>query len=245
MTTLKLYILEFWNEQVKTFLRSRNINHFRTLNEKKANFVERLIRTLKTRITRHMHHTKQYEWVKALPQITHSYNNTFHRSLQMTPQQAMKTDDVTLWNMQYNPKLPSLKKKISSKAPKVRSPYKYKEGDRVILTYIASKFDRAYAEKWTDEQFTVIGRTNKQGIPQYTIKDWNNDLVEGRFYEAELQKINVSENEEEKMYNIEKILKERKRNGKPECLVKWQGWHKKFNSWIPKSDVKDIYKHIN
>ena len=40
---------------------------------------------------------------------------------------------------------------------------------------------------------------------------------------------------------VDKIIKERKMKGKqPEVLVKWLGWPSKFNSWIPKNDVKDI-----
>ena len=132
---------EFANGTVKAFLQSKGIDHFTTLNEKKANYAERLIQTLKTKITKYMPKNGTYEWVNVLPPVTSSYNKTYHRSIQMTPTQAMNTDDVTLWNLQYNP-VAVKKRPISSKPPKDKSPYSFKEGDKVKLSFIKSKFDR-------------------------------------------------------------------------------------------------------
>ena len=53
------------------------------------------------------------------------------------------------------------------------------------------------------------------------------------FYAEELQKIQKSDN----IYKIEKILAEKKENGKVKVLVKWLGYDKKFNSWLPKSEL--------
>ena len=76
----------------------------------------------------------------------------------------------------------------------------------------------------------------KQGIPVYTLKDYNNDPILGYFYEGERQKAFVNE---DTVYKIENILKSRKRRGCKEVLVKWLGWPSKFNSWILDSQVKD------
>jgi hypothetical protein len=70
----------------------------------------------------------------------------------------------------------------------------------------------------------------KQGLAIYTIKDVTDDAVDGTFYESELSKVIVTD---ETTYRIERVLK-RKKN---EVLVKWWGWPKKFNSWIPRQDV--------
>ena len=42
------------------------------------------------------------------------------------------------------------------------------------------------------------------------------------------------------MYKIEKNLAEKKKNGKVKMLVKWLGHDKKFNSWIPKSELRKL-----
>ena len=53
------------------------------------------------------------------------------------------------------------------------------------------------------------------------------------FYAEELQKGHKSDD----IYKIEKILAEKKENGKVKVLVKWLGHDKKFNRWIPKSEL--------
>ena len=52
----------------------------------------------------------------------------------------------------------------------------------------------------------------------------------------EFQKVHKSDN----IYKIEKILAEKKENGKVKVLVKWLGYDKKFNSWIPKSKLRKL-----
>lgn len=44
----------------------------------------------------------------------------------------------------------------------------------------------------------------------------------------------------EREYIVEKILKTRMRNGKKECLIKWQSFSAKFNTWEPEENVRDI-----
>jgi len=63
--------------------------------------------------------------------------------------------------------------------------------------------------------------------PTYKIKDYNNDEIQGTFYEQELQKTN------QEVYRIEKII--RKRGDK--SLVKWFGYLTSFNSWVENKDL--------
>lgn len=63
--------------------------------------------------------------------------------------------------------------------------------------------------------------------------------IQGSFYVSELQKVSK---DEQTQWRIEKIVRKRKVHGKPEVLVRWLGWPKKFDSWIPENDVK---KHMN
>lgn len=41
------------------------------------------------------------------------------------------------------------------------------------------------------------------------------------------------------MWYIETILKRRKRNGKQEVLIKWDGFPDKFNQWLPSDTICD------
>ena len=42
------------------------------------------------------------------------------------------------------------------------------------------------------------------------------------------------------IYKIEKIFAEKKENGKVKVLVKWPGYDKKINSWVPKSELRKL-----
>ena len=98
-------------------------------------------------------------------------------------------------------------------------------------------FDKEYTEKWSGEIFTIINRKLNQNIPMYELKDYNNEVIQGFFYEAELQLAYI---DSDILYKIEEILKKRKKNGEVEILVKWKGWPAKFNSWIPEKEVENI-----
>ena len=56
------------------------------------------------------------------------------------------------------------------------------------------------------------------------------------FCSEELQKVHKSDD----IYKIEKILAEKKENGKVKVLVKWPGYDKKFNNWVPKSELRKL-----
>ena len=79
-------------------------------------------------------------------------------------------------------------------------------------------------------------RFRREGVPVYTILDWDGERVDGTFYEPELQPVNIDPTTE---YRVEKILKRRVRNKRKEVLVRWLHWPKKYDSWIPEADVKD------
>ena len=221
---------EFVNRDVKKFLRIQSVDHFTTTNETKANFAERAIKTIKKRLVRYMDYKQSFKWVDVLGDITESYNQTYHRSIKMTPTKARDTKPTILWHIQYDPKLKPVKKE--KKLPKYKTKFSFKIGDRVKLSHLRNLFDREYDQKWTTEVFTILDRSMQQGIPLYTIKDYNNDPIEGKFYAKELQKVTLDENT---LYKVENIVRRRKN----EVLVKWLGWPKKFNSWIPKSEVQD------
>ena len=63
----------------------------------------------------------------------------------------------------------------------------------------------------------------------YKIKDLNDEIIKGNFYEKELQKTKNTSG----VYIIEKII----RKNKNKYLVKWRNYSDVFNSWIDKDDV--------
>lgn len=71
------------------------------------------------------------------------------------------------------------------------------------------------------------------------MKDFNQEAIEGDFYENDLQKVDKNE---ESLWMIEKIIQKRKRKGVTELLVKFESWQEKFNQWIKESDIVDFSK---
>lgn len=81
-----------------------------------------------------------------------------------------------------------------------------------------------------------MSKRYKRGkIPVYKVKDWADDPIEGTFYESELQKVVKSE---DVTYRVKKILKRRGRGKTKEVFVKWEGWPRKFNSWILENSLE-------
>ena len=101
---------------------------------------------------------------------------------------------------------------------------------------VTGPIDREYSQKWTGELFKIDTRFRREGVPVYTILDWDGERVDGTFYEPELQPVTIDPTTE---YRVEKILKRCVRNKRKEVLVRWLHWPKKYDSWIPEADLKD------
>ena len=67
-----------------------------------------------------------------------------------------------------------------------RNPSVFNVGDKVCISNIRTAFQREYDTKWSAEIFKVKERFIRQGQPIYKIVDWDNQLVEGTFYQKEI-----------------------------------------------------------
>ena len=73
-------------------------------------------------------------------------------------------------------------------------------------------------------------------VPVYKRKDNAGEILDGTFYEPELQKIIKNDD----VYRVEKVLRKRKRRGVTEYFVKWKGYSDKFNSWVSERDISKL-----
>lgn len=69
------------------------------------------------------------------------------------------------------------------------------------------------------------------------MKDLEDDPIEGTFYESELQKVIKTG---DVLHGVEKVFKRRRRGNIKEAFVKWEGWPRKFYSWIPESSLENV-----
>jgi hypothetical protein len=208
---------------MQEFLKKHNIHHFSSFSDKKASIVERVNRTLKERMWKYFTAQNSYRWIDVLDKLVEGYNTSFHRTIKMKPIDVNKSNENQVWNNIYS------SEKINSKKPKL------KKGDLVrINKYKRKLLDKGYLPSWTEEIFRVT-EVHNTSPTTYSLVDWNNETIEGRFYEAELQKV-IDKGE----YRIEKVVKTRTSKGKKEALVKWFGWPEKFNQWLPFESVHEI-----
>jgi hypothetical protein len=229
---------EFTNRDVQKYLKERDVGYITAYNETKANYAERVIKTLKHKIFRYILKHQNYRYTDVLQDLVTSYNHTVHRSLGATPDSITPDGEGESRFKQYQlrQKEQNVKTKKVISSRNKPTPYKYKMGELVRISHVRGAFDREYSQKWTGELFKVIKRYRRQGVPIYKIEDWNGEAVDGTFYEAELQPVHVDENT---TYKIEKILKKRTLQKRKEVLVRWLHWPKKYDSWIPETEVRD------
>ena len=83
--------------------------------------------------------------------------------------------------------------------------------------------------------FTIYKRFARQ-VPFYKLKDDAGEILDGTFYEAELQKVIKKDD----VYRVEKVLRKRKRKRVVEYFVKWKGYPEKFNMWVAEKDILNL-----
>ena len=137
-----------------------------------------------------------------------------HRSIGMAPSQVSYQNQEQVWQRLYG--------HDGKGVPKLRV------SDRVRISKYKGKFEKGYAANWSEEMFT-IHEVHPSDPPVYRLRDDLGEVLEGTFYEMELQKVSVPA---DKLYYVEAVLQRRKVGRRTEALVKWFGYPSKFNSWI-------------
>jgi hypothetical protein len=130
-------------------------------------------------------------------------------------------------------------KKVSteSKSKTIRKPFRFKVGDKVRITYIRNIFTREYDELWTSEIIKVTQRIMRGGLPIYRLKNFHDEEIKRTFYQSELQRVDVRDDD---IWKIETILKTKGKGNNKQYFIKWLHWPKKFNSWISARDVNNL-----
>ena len=210
---------EFLNHKVQSTFQRHNVKHYWSFNDDiKAACVERFNKTLKSKIFRYLTHHNTNRWIDVINDFVDAYNNSYHRTIGMSPNEVNSNNEDMVARRMYQPK------------PKLY--WKYKIGDTVRIPKYRHVFRKGYLPNWTEEIFKIV-----ECFPSYPVTyglvDLAGEEIKGRFYEYELQLVSKLDD----VYIVEKILKTRKRNGTLEHFVKWRGYPEKFNSW-----TSDVYR---
>ena len=220
---------EFTAGVVQNLLRSKNIHYFTSHGDTKAANVERVIKTLKEILYRYFDKTLQRRWVDILPKITQTYNQNYHRSIMMSPEEAQELPNAIKLSAQSNMKITNVHKE----------PAYLKKGDIVRLNLNIGPLAKKYEQAWSRALYRVNSNAhyNTGGPrPMYEVSELNGKKLLGRFLPEELLKVDKTTFLDEYDFPIEKVVEQ----GKTQSKVKWLGYSKDHNSLVHNSSIKQI-----
>jgi len=198
---------EYRNKKVADVMKEFNIKQYNTENpEIKACISERYVRTLRGLIARYLHANNTKRYLDALPDLVTSYNNSYHRSIKMKPNQVNERTKGRVFVNLYGEG--------------------FKRGQAVRMAKTKGTFSKGYEPNWTGEIVYVKSVNKKHPIQTYKVRDYSGADILGTFYPQELQSVIPPET-----YKVEKVLRTRRRNGRTEYFVKWLHYDNSFNSW--------------
>lgn len=210
---------EFYNQQMTRYLAANDIVRYSTHGQHKACMVERLNRTLKTKMWREFTEFQTNNWVSRQSKLLEWYNHKEHSgignrtpySMSEYPDDEVRLD-VCIDKAQRDPKL------------KLR--------DVVRVSRAKGIFEKGYTANWSQEQFTIVRRRmgSCDEPPVYYLRDHRMNEIKGAFYEEELQLVKYPQ-----VYLVEKVLVHDKK--KKQMFIKWLGFNDTHNSWIPAGDT--------
>jgi len=155
-------------------------------------------------------------YVDVLDDMLQSYNNTYHRSIGMTPA------EVNIDNEHM------VRKRLYPIKPKSHK-WKYEVDDNVRIAMQKRPLRKGYLGDWSHEIFKIKSRLPTVPVT-HELVDLASESIKGRFYNQELQKVTKSDDEH---FDIDRILRTRKHSdGRVKYLVSWKGYPSKFNSWV-------------
>ena len=207
----------FLSKEMQQFFKDNNVKIYHTNSHLKAVIIERFNRSLRELMMKYFTKNNNTIWYDILPKLIKIYSNRYHSTIKMKPTEVNKSNEKYIKENIYT-------------YNKTTKNSKFKINDLVRISLKRRPiFDKPSGNiKWSEELFKIHS-INKSNVITYKIKDLNDKIIDGIFYEKELQK---TKNNSE-IYIIEKII----RKNKDKYLVKWRGYSDEFNSWVDKNDI--------
>jgi hypothetical protein len=176
---------EFLNVNFKKLLKTLDIHWYRTGSSTKSSLAERVIRTLKEKIYKHFTKIGQFKYIDILPDLVDNYNNSVHSSTLYKPESVNENnEEKVLKNLYKNFKKPHKNK------------FHFKIGQTVVVSKELSIVDKGYKGYFNKDIYIVHKVLRNKNVPMYILRHQeDNDILEGAFYNEELQTVERNKNE--------------------------------------------------
>src|SRR5271170_638335 len=226
---------EFLNKDVRALFDEYDVKLFFTYSpDIKAALVERLNRTLKTRLYRYMTHQNSEVYLPVLQDIVRSYNQTVHSALSRTPASVTEGNVKEVYAHQYRDQIAdSFERRRKEQRPKFRV------GDNVRISRNKVPFNKGYLANWSEEVFTVSRIIFRRPVV-YKLQDLDRKDIGGIFYTPELQLVKGFADDEDDTAKTVDVLRRKvnKKTGDREVLIQYRGYPKETaQKWIKESDL--------
>ena len=202
----------------------------------KAAFAESAIKTVKHRLYRLLRGLLTKDWPKYFYDIVTNINNSKLNAIGgLRPNDIISPlDDPKIDQAIGIPEDVSFEDQVQNQKKYEKDKTKLQKGDFVLADFGPSAFAKGFDSP--NYQIFQIERVDAgKQPPLYSLIDLDKDKVKGYFYREQLRKTRPPTPQE--TFRIEKIVRERERNGETEVLVKYLHYPSKFNLWCLKKDV--------
>ena len=161
----------------KDLCNKRGIHLYSTFSEKKSAFAERNIRSLKNIIYRYLEEKWTYSYLDKLDSFVKTINSRVNRTINLAPNKVTKED------------VPRLVSLIANTTYSQKT--KFFVGDLVRILKKEETFGKGYKQSFTDEVFE-ISSIPTLNPPTYSLIDNDKEIIQGKFYQPELQLVRES-----------------------------------------------------
>lgn len=165
---------ELKNRHFKIFCEENNIVQYFTNSPMKCSLCERLNRTLFQMIAKYNTFKNTKRFIQHLPVFEEIYNNSYHRSIGMSPSSVSEENYGKVYSNLYG------------NLPKKNKP-KYVVGDTVLRKLDKPLFTKGYSQTFENNPY-IVHHVKDTNPPTYILQG-NDKTIARAYYEKELLKI--------------------------------------------------------
>jgi transposase InsO family protein len=213
--------LEFVSAGMRAFFKRLKIDKRESMSNPHihASIAERCNRTIRDRLKKYFLEYNTKRWIDIISDIAYAINHSVNTGIGIRPVDVNSSNSERLWQRLYG-------KTEQSKTKPV-----FKENDTVRMFHQHALFGKNQLN-FSDELYRIDKVLKNHSPVVYKLTDLKGEPILGYFYAPELTAASI-----ETTWRVEKVLRRRIRQRKPEYFVKWAGFDNSFNVWITKDDL--------